>query len=53
MHILVLVIVISPGYNCILVLVIVISIVEDTFQFSYSLITKSKYGLLKGVLVLL
>ena len=47
-----LVIVISPGYNCILVSVIVISIIDLNFSFSYSLITESKYGLLKGVLVL-
>ena len=46
------IIVISPGYNHTLVLVIVISIVGATFSFSYSLITKSKYDLLKGVLVL-
>jgi len=48
-----LVIVISPGYNHIIVLVIVISIVEATFYFSYCLITKSKYDLLKEVLVLI
>ena len=47
-----LVIIISPGYNCILVSVIVISIIDLNFNFSHGLITKSKYGLLKGVLVL-
>ena len=40
-------IVISPGYNF-LVLVIVISLVETTLIFSFSLITKSKYDLPKS-----
>ena len=48
-----LVILISPGYNHILVLVIVISIVEATFYLSFCLITNSKYDLLKEVLVLI
>ena len=43
----------SLGCNHILVLVLVISIVEATFYFSYRLITKNKYDLLKEVLVLI